>query len=132
MEDSMVSQYREKVCRSNDSRPCSLPSETLVMYPSWSGKYSFRESESASWLENTLNTTVEDLGRSFKSVSVVDLFTEVAKRISIKETGKVDTPSSENSDMVPDGCKSTVALVYNLTQDVIFHFNSETDGGNRE
>lgn len=94
----------------------SIPRDFAVVYPTWSGRFSFRSKGGASWMETELKNVVNELkDKQEECVSFFRLTTMLSARIAEKESA---SPKVKTPDAAAGGMKNAVVVEHTLNKPV--------------
>lgn len=103
-----------------------VPRNFAVVYPTWSGRYSFRGQTEASWMEQELEKTTKRMLKEGKTyISFIHLMTKVSTEVAFRQSQAGDADSSEDADHTKPGMKNAVVLQHSLTQPIYFKVKAQ-------
>lgn len=99
-------------------RELNIPQEFMTIFPTASGRYSFRMGHGGSWLEEGMKIVATQIKNERKDESMINLLTFITKVSNY--VSQRETANSCGEDTVEPGLKNTVTVICKLTNPVFF------------
>lgn len=125
-EIDMMLRIQRLTTHGNGRNNFEVPRNFAVVYPTWSGRCSFRGKTEASWMEQELEKTTNRMINEGKTdISFIHLMTKVSTEVAFRQSQAGDADSSEDADRTKPGMKNAVVLQHSLTEPIYFKVKAQ-------